>query len=312
MRILIVGAGAIGGYFGGRLLQAGRDVTFLVRARRAAELKSAGLAIRSAHGDFDLPEPPTALADALRGSFDLVLLSCKAYDLPGAMESMTAAVGESTAILPLLNGMRHLDTLDEGFGGGHALGGLCLISSTLDPQGRIIHLNDFHGVTFGERDGSRSARAESIAETFSGAPFDSRLSERIVQEMWEKWVFIASAAAITCLMRAPVGDIVAGGAAPFAEALVAECAAIARQAGYPPGRETLDRCRTILTAPGTALSASMLRDIERGAQVEADHIVGDLLQRGRAARIDTPLLAIADAHLRTYQARRTRESAKTL
>ena len=208
--------------------------------------------------------------------------------------------------------MRHLDTLDEGFGGGHALGGLCLISSTLDPQGRIIHLNDFHGVTFGERDGSRSARAESIAETFSGALFDSRLSERIVQEMWEKWVFIASAAAITCLMRAAVGDIVAGGGAPFAEALVAECAAIARQAGYPPGRETLDRCRAILTAPGSALSASMLRDIERGAAVEADHIVGDLLRRGRAARIDTPLLAIADAHLKTYQARRTRESAKTL
>jgi 2-dehydropantoate 2-reductase len=312
MRILVVGAGGIGGYFGGRLLQAGRDVTFLVRPKRAAELKRTGLAIRSPRGDFDLPAPPIALSDDLRGSFDLILLSCKAYDLQGAADSMAPAVGAATAIVPLLNGMRHLDALDRSFGEGHVLGGLCLISSTLDPEGRIIHLSDFHGVTFGERDGSRSARAEAIATAFSGAFFDSRLSERIVQEMWEKWVFIASMAAITCLMRASVGDIVAGGGAPFAEALVAECAAIARQAGYPPGRETLDRCRTILTAPGSALSTSMLRDIERGARLEADHIVGDLLRRGRAAQVDTPLLAIADAHLRTYEARRTRESAKAL
>src|SRR6202043_1931860 len=109
MRILVVGAGAIGGYFGGRLLQAGRDVTFLVRPRRAAELAKAGLIVKSPHGDVTLAAPATTLSENIRRPFDLVLLSCKAYDLEGAMDSFAAAVGPETMILPLLNGMKHLD-----------------------------------------------------------------------------------------------------------------------------------------------------------------------------------------------------------
>src|SRR5580693_9251203 len=102
MRILVVGAGAIGGYFGGRLIEAGRDVTFLVRPRRAAELASAGLVIKSATGNLTVPSPPTVLADELKGHFDLILLSCKAYDLDGAMTSFAPAAGPGTAVLPLL------------------------------------------------------------------------------------------------------------------------------------------------------------------------------------------------------------------
>src|SRR5271163_4196484 len=137
MRILVVGAGAIGGYFGGRLLQAGRDVTFLVRPRRAAQLAKTGLVVRSRLGDAELPNPPTITADALGEPFDLVLLSLKAYDLAAAIESFAPAVGPNTAILPLLNGMAHMDTLAARFGGGAALGGQCVVSLTLDPEGRI-------------------------------------------------------------------------------------------------------------------------------------------------------------------------------
>ena len=178
MRILVVGAGAVGGYFGGRLLQAGRDVTFLVRPRRAAELAKHGLTIRSPVGDFHRPSPPTVLQEDLAQPFDLVVLSCKAFDLEGAMTSFAKAVGPATAILPLLNGMRHIDRLAERFGPERVLGGQCAISATLGADGAVVHLNDWHALSFGELDGSRSQRIETIASALLNAGFDARLQRR--------------------------------------------------------------------------------------------------------------------------------------
>jgi 2-dehydropantoate 2-reductase len=308
MRILVVGAGAIGGYFGGRLLEAGRDVTFLVRGRRAAQLASTGLLIRSPRGDLDVPAPPTIASERLRAPYDLILLSCKAYDLAGAIESLAPAVGPGTTILPLLNGMRQLDSLDRRFGAGHVLGGLCLISASLDPEGRILHLNEFHGLTFGEREGARSTRVEAISSAFASARFDSRLSDAILQEMWEKWVFIASAAGLTCMMRAAIGDIVAAGASDLALALYSECAAIAQHQGHPLGPAAEERICAMITEPGSPITASMLRDIENGAPVEADHIIGDLIDRGEAPS-GLSMLGVAHAHLKAYEARRARNLA---
>jgi len=309
MRILVVGVGAIGGYFGGRLLEAGRDVTFLVRPRRAAQLGKTGLLIRSPFGDASLPAPPTVTADALREPYDLILLSCKAYDLAAAAESFAPAIGAKTAILPLLNGMSHLDFLVARFGGGGMLGGLCLISTTLDADGRILHLNDLHQLVFGERDGAVTARTEAIAAALTGGRFETRLSKTIVPEMWDKWVFIAATAGINCLMRAAVGDIVAAGAADLAIAMLDECCAIAAAQGFAPGEPTRQRMRAILTTPGSTFAASMLRDIERNAPIEADHIIGDLVRRAAGGPRDHPLLGTAHAHLKAYEARRARERA---
>jgi 2-dehydropantoate 2-reductase len=306
MKILVVGAGAIGGYFGGRLLEAGRDVTFLVRPGRSERLAATGLVIRSDSGDVTLPSPPTVTADALREIFDLVLLSCKAYDLEGAIAGFAPAVGPGTAILPVLNGMCQLDRLDQRFGAKHVLGGLCQISSTLDPDGRILHLNNMHGLVFGERGGGRSARVEAIAAALSGARFDARLSEEILQEMWEKWLFIASLAGINCLMRATVGDIVAADGAGLTLALVEECAAIAARQGFPPREDTIARVRSMLTTPGSGLIASMLRDLERGAPIEADQVIGDLVRRGDPGPGASPILRIVLAHMKAYEARRAR------
>lgn len=306
MRILVIGAGAVGGYFGGRLLAAGRDVTFLVRPRRAAELAETGMVILSRTGDVALPPPPIVKAEELRQPFDLILLSCKAYQLPAAMDSFAPAVGSQTAILPLLNGMSHLDLLQARFGAGQVLGGLCVISAGLDPQGRILHFNDLHTIAFGERDGSRSARIEVIESTLSGSRFDARLTQSILQEMWEKWVFLAAFAGITCLMRATIGDIVTAGGAHLATTLLDECAAIAARQGFPPGQSSLERSRAMMTAPGSALTASMLKDIERGAPTEADHVLGDMLQQGGGHAGDTPLLRIAYTHLKAYEAHRSR------
>lgn len=307
MRILVVGAGAIGGYFGGRLLFAKRDVTFLVRPRRAVQLANTGLSIRSKFGDIDIPSPPTITEDRLREPFDLILLSCKAFDLDGAIASFAPAVGPNTAIIPLLNGMRHLDVLDARFGPQHILGGQCLISVVLDPEGRILHLNDFHALSFGERNGSRSARVLEIEKLFANAGFDSRLSDNILQEMWEKWVFISTAAGITCLMRGTVGDIVAAGATDLVTALLGECANVAARNGFTPRPEALERSRATLTTPGSLLAASMFRDVERHARTEADHVIGDLLRRGTEKSVETQILPVVYAHLRTYEARRLRE-----
>jgi 2-dehydropantoate 2-reductase len=312
MRILVVGAGAIGGYFGGRLLEAGRDVTFLVRPRRQAQLAKTGLVIRSRFGDASLPAPPTVTADALGAPFDLILLSCKSYDLQSAADSFAPAVGPNTAILPFLNGMGHMDDLGERFGAAAVLGGQCVISVTLDGDGHILHLNDTHGLSFGEQNGETSPRVEAIASTFSGANFESRLSKTILHEMWEKWVLIATMAGSNCLMRATVGDIVAAGAENLSLALLDECAGIATAQNFAPSAAAMTRNRGMLTMPGSTFAASMLRDVERGAPTEADHILGDLLRRGGATGSgpnDFSLLHIAYAHLRAYQARRNRENA---
>jgi 2-dehydropantoate 2-reductase len=310
MRILVVGAGAIGGYFSGRLIAAGRDVTFLVRPRRAAELASAGLDIKSTAGDVTIPSPPTVLAQQLNSHFDLILLSCKAYDLDGAIADFAPAVGPRTAILPLLNGMRHLDVLDATFGRERVLGGQCYIAATLDQNRAIVHLNNDHELSYGERDGGRSARIEAISAAMAGVVFKARASERILQEMWEKWVFLATLAGSTCLMRAAIGDIVAApGGKDFVLALLDECRAVAQANRYPPRAAFLERSRAALTAEGSSLTASMLRDIERQAPIEADHIVGDLIRRGDevgSRRGHISLLGVAYAHLKAYEARRQR------
>jgi len=304
MRILVVGAGSVGGYFGGRLLQAGRDVTFLVRPARAASLAAAGLRIRSPHGDADLPHPPVVLAEVLHQTFDLILLSCKAYDLGNAIESFAPAVGPGTLVLPLLNGMRHLDVLDGRFGAARVLGGKCQIAATLSPAGEVLHLGDIQTLTFGERQGGISGRVRAIESELSGAVFSAQASPRILLEMWEKWVFLATLAAGTGLMRASVGEIVqAPGGAAFLLALLAECAAISQAHGYSAREETLQRATALLAAAGSPLTASMFRDVERHAPTEADHILGDLIDR-RGPRPGVCLLDVAYVHLKAYEARR--------
>jgi 2-dehydropantoate 2-reductase len=304
MRILVLGAGAVGGYFGGRLAEAGIDVTFLVRQRRAAELAAHGLVIKSPCGDAALAVRTVTAAAA---PYDLVLLCCKAYDLAGAIDGIAPAMGRESLVLPLLNGMRHLDLLDERFGAARVLGGLCGIPATLGANGRIEHLDAFHRLAFGERDGRRSERAAAFAALAARAKFDSRLSDDILQEMWEKWVLLATLAGMTCLMRAPVGAVVAtrDGAA-LTNDLLAECGAVAAAAGYAPRPEVLERTRAMLTSPGSSFTASMLRDIERGGPTEGEHILGDLLRRARSAGIAAPLLRIATCHVEAHEARRSR------
>ncbi len=305
MRILVVGAGAIGGYFGGRLLQHEREVTFLVRAKRAAMLSQHGLVIRSSTGDVELPDPPTVLTADLHVPYDLILLSCKAYSLEQAMVDMAPAVGPQTAIVPLLNGIRQLDLLEEKFGAQHVLGGQCLIPVTLDERGVVHHLSPSHTLTFGERNGRASERMQKIAHALGDAGFDARPSNTIVQDMWDKWVFLTALAGITCLMRGPIGPIVAApGGKATTLALLEECRAVAERAGHPPSQATMHLASKMLTAEASTLTASMLRDLQQGYAIEADHVVGDMLARSAQPQDAGALLSVVYSHLKVYEASR--------
>ena len=305
MRVLVVGAGAIGGYFGGRMLQAGRDITFLVRPRRATELSSAGLVIKSPHGDVTLKNPPTVQADAIENKFDAVLLSCKAYDLADAIKSFAPAVGPQTSIIPLLNGMLHLDILDREFGRERVLGGLCAIAATLNEKREVVQLQPMQSLTFGERDGKISERVRAIAEVIKSGDFNGTASENVIEDMWEKWVLLTSLAASTGLMRASLGNILAApGGKDFVLGILDECKSVASAEGYPPRAPFMERTLSMLTAEGSPLTASMFRDIKAGLPVEADHVVGDLIARGDAAKVPVPRLRIAYTHLKAYERQR--------
>jgi 2-dehydropantoate 2-reductase len=311
MRILIVGVGAVGGFYGARLLAAGRDVTFLVRPRSAQVLAERGLRIVSPHGDLFLEHPPTIQTPDVREPFDLILLSCKAYDLAGAIDSIAPAVGPNTAVLPVLNGMAHLAALDARFGSERVLGGTCFISATRDADGTIRHLNNLAEIVFGDRFVPANPRLDAIYAALADANFTASLRTDILQRMWDKWGFLATLAGITCMMRAAIGDIAAVDPT-LALRLYDECTAIATAEGYPPPHHVRERESTRLSQPGSLLAASMLRDLEDGAPVEAQHVLGDMLEHGRRKQVATPLLQLAFTHVRCYEERRKRElAAKT-
>jgi 2-dehydropantoate 2-reductase len=305
MRILVLGAGAIGGYYGGRLAEGGADVTFLVRPRRAQALAERGLVVRSPLGDVER-KVKTVLAGGIRESFDLVLLSCKAYDLDGAIEAITPALGVHGAILPLLNGINHMAVLAGRFGAERVLGGACGIGVVLEPSGEVRHVGSLEWLTFGEVSGERSARCDTLQRIFTASGINATLSDNIMQAMWDKFVMLASLAAASTLTRANVGEMLA---APLGEWLVleslAECARVAAADGHPATPEALERTRKMLTARGSPFTASMQRDLVAGGATEGDHIIGDLVRRAERRGLENvPLLRIALANLQVHEARR--------
>lgn len=304
MKILVLGAGGVGGYFGARLAQAGSDVTFLVRAGRAENLAAHGLRVQSPHGDFTL-KPQLRLAGEPLAGFDLVVLTCKAYDLDSAMDSIAPAMGAGCAVLPLLNGIAHLERLDARFGRDNVLGGTCHIAATLTADGVVKQLHDVHRIMYGERDRSVSPRIEALDAAFRLTPVEAKLSADIELEMWEKVAFLSTLAGMTCLMRGSVGAIAStpdGGT--LLTRYLAACCAVAEANGHKPRAQFVERMSKTLTDTSSTLTASMLRDLQGGGPVEADHIVGFMLAKARAAGIDDTLLAMAYTHLKVYEAQR--------
>jgi 2-dehydropantoate 2-reductase len=303
MRILIVGAGSTGGYFGGRLAQAGRDVTFLVRPARAARLEAIGLQIKSPHGDVTL-KPQLVTPGNIAGPFDAVLVTVKAFSLERALEDFAPAVGPETMILPVLNGMKHVGILAGRFGARAVVGCVCKVAATIDDEGRIVQLAPFQDLIYGELSGAPCLRTDQLDAVMQDAGFDARLSPTIEREMWEKWVLLATLGGITCLLRGNVGEIVAApGGLDVVARFLEEVVAVVTAVGHPPSEDFVANAKAKLTEKGSTLTSSMYRDLEKGSPTEVDQIIGDLLARAQHARVPTPLLAAAYTHLSIYQSR---------
>ena len=303
MKILVLGAGGIGGYYGGRLAQGGADVTFLVREKRAAQIAANGLVIESPNGHATIAAK-TVTAGEVKAGYDLVLFTCKAYDLESAMDAIAPAMAGDCVVVPMLNGIAHLERLDARFGKTKVMGGTCQINVTLGADGTVKHMEPLNRLTFGERDGTESARAKAFAAQLAKTSIDWTLSATIEQDMWEKLMFLSVLASVTCLFRGNMAEVLAatGGRAVVERALAANIAIVSACA-QPPRQAIRDWASNRLLTPGPAAS-SMLRDVERGNPVEADHIVGYMLERAREHGIDDLVLSLAFTHLKAYEVRR--------
>lgn len=304
MRILVLGAGGIGGYYGARMHAAGGNVTFLVRPGRAAQLREKGLQVFSPFGDLQI-SPQLVTKETLTETFDVILLTCKAFDLDSAMDAIAPAIGEQSAIVPLLNGVRHIDRLVTRFGAARVLGGVALISVTLAANGEIHHLNKLHRFTVGSLGWRPSPWLEPLSRLMESSGVDFVLADNIGQAMWDKMVFLATLAGATCLMRSSVGTIMSTLAGEsFINGLLDECAAVADANGRKLGDTQLTVFRNMLTDRSSALVASMLRDIEANKQTEGDHILGDMISWAANKKLEVPLLKLAYSHLQAYERRR--------
>ena len=305
MKLLVLGAGGIGGYFGGRLAEANAaDVTFLVRPKRREQIARDGLVIESPHGNARFPVK-AVVAEELKPGYDAVLFTCKAYDLASAMDAIAPAMDGKTVVVPQLNGMAHLEALDRRFGKSQVMGGVAQINVQLRSDGTVAHMDALARIVFGERDKQPSARAQALADAFANTKVEWRLSPDIEQDMWDKVVFLSALAATTCLFRGTVGQIMAapGGREAMNRAIAANIE-IATREGYPPRPASIEFATKRLTDPQGTWNASMMRDMEAGNPVEADHIVGWMLERARKHSIDDTLLSLAYTHLKTYETRR--------
>ncbi len=301
MRVLVLGAGATGGYFGARLIEAGVDVDFLVRPARAETLSKTGLRIHGTRDEVRLDvKPLVALPEPY--ACELVLLSCKSYDLDSAITAVTPAMAGGARLLPLLNGLRHLEVLDGAFGADKVLGGLCHISVALQTDGSIRQVGSVDRLTFGPRPGQPMI-AESIVKGMQSMKAESMLSENVIGAMWNKFTLLTTLAGATCLMRASIGEIVSvAHGADWIRSLYRECIAVAQRSGFAPTEDESAEALRILTAEHSPLKASMLRDVERAHRTEVEHVLGDMLARAKSFDLATPLLGAACTHLRIHEA----------
>lgn len=301
MRILVLGAGGIGGYYGGRLAESGQNVTFLVRPKRKSFLDKYDLTIHSEKGDYSFKPQLITKEDRVE-PFDVVILSSKSYHLDHAIEDLKPFVNSTTSIIPVLNGVAHIPKLQSAFGKDKILGGYCVIETTLDTAGEIIHTSPFDKLYFGEIDGNNSKRSKHIAQAFSNTKAEFVLNPNIKQGMWHKYLMITVLSSVTTLMHAPIGPIRdSEGGGDFIESLYNEASSIMRAHGAPLSHNIVDQYMKSLQQLSYHFKTSMQRDMEKGFNIEADHLQGYLLQLAKYYKINAPLLTCVYQSHKVYK-----------
>lgn len=300
MRILMAGAGATGGYFGARLAQAGQDVTFLVRERRYQQLQARGLVLQTPQGTEKL-QPQLTQANTLTGHYDLIIVTVKSFALDQVMDDIAPAVGPDTLIMPILNGMRHIATLQQRFGEDKVIGGLCKINATLGDEGEVIQLTPLHQLLYGALDGNNDARLQRVDAALHDCQVDTLFSDNIMDELWEKWLLLSTLGAVCCLARGNTQQILTSrGGEALLQGVFAEILSVITAEGYQPRPAVTARIFELLNNPSTPMTSSMYRDLTQGFDIEADQVIGDLLLRAKRNGLATPLLNAVDVNLQVY------------
>lgn len=300
MRILIVGAGATGGYFGARLAQAGQDVTFLVRERRLTQLRETGLILQTPQG-IETLQPQLVQASSLDGHYDLIVITVKSFALEQALEDIAPAVGPDTLIMPILNGMRHIDTLCEHFGADKVIGGLCKINATLGKNGEVVQMTPLHQIYYGALDGNNDARLQRIDDALRESVVETFFTDNIISELWEKWLLLSTLGAVCALARGNTQQVLQSqGGEALLQSIFSEILAVISAEGYQPRPAITAKIFEVLSNPATPMTSSMYRDLTQGFDIEADQIIGDLLLRAKRNGINAPLLNAVNVNLQVY------------
>lgn len=302
MKVLVVGAGAVGGYFGARLVEKGVDVTFLVREARQKKLNEEGLIVQSIHGNIHIQKPKTILSSDSSNHYDIILISTKAYHFMKAIDDIKSFTSNETVIIPMLNGIKHLDTLKKEFDINQIVGGLCFIESTVDLEGRIIQSSPTHEFVFGELSEADTERIIKIAELFSGTKATIRKSNKVLTDMWHKYMYISGFSGITSLFRSSIGPILESEyGLEIIEKLYAEIGAIMRAANAPIAHNIEQIQLNLVKKMDYTMKSSLQRDMEKMQQIEGNHLHGYLLQLAKEHQIPAPYLKMVFANLETYE-----------
>jgi 2-dehydropantoate 2-reductase len=299
MRVAVFAAGAVGGYFGGRLAQAGEEIAFIARGDHLRTIRERGLRVDSVAGDFVVH--PADVTDDPRqvGPVECVLLAVKTWQLPQALEQIGPLVGEETFLVPLLNGVEAPDVLSKAFGEDHVLGGLCRILARVAGPGHIQHTGVDPTIHFGELDGSRTERTERLLAAFDRASgVRARVPDDINVALWEKLLSVASIGGVGAVTRAPVGvNRSVEQTRALLEAAMGEIGAVARARGVPLPADAVERALAFMDTLPDHGKTSLHQDIADGRRSELDAWNGAVVRLGREARVDTPVHAFLYAAL---------------
>ena len=300
MRVAVIGAGGVGGYFGGRLAAAGTDVTFVARGAHGDAIRSNGLRIESGHGDA-IVDVKTVEDAAQIGPVDVVIVAVKLWDTQAAAELVRSLLHPETAVISLQNGVSKDDVLRETIGKEHVVGGMAYIAAVIDRPGVIRHTGAIQRLVIGEYGGRSTARVDAFVEACRAAGIDMVLSDDIVRAMWEKFVFLVGLSGVTSVVRQPLGVIRADPhARSLLHALLRETVAVGRAQGVALDPAFADDRLAFCDTLSPATTSSMHGDLERGKRLELPWLQGTVVNLGRAAGVDTPVNAFVRDALSVY------------
>ncbi|WP_010529740.1 ketopantoate reductase family protein [Lentibacillus jeotgali] len=291
MRIVVLGAGALGVYFGGRWIQAGADVTFLVREQRAAQIKENGLIIKSTHGDYEIRDPHVITAPSEVKSADLVLFSVKGFHLEGALDNLIALAAKGAYVLPVLNGIEHIKILQETIGRDYVIGGLSYIFAALNDKGHVKQAGDMHHLYFGPLEPSQENICKQLAEISENAGFISKNSRDIMQELWKKYMFITALSGVTTAANLPIGAVrEQPETLHIAEMILREIQELAKKYGAVIIDADVEAAMKNVQSLDSEATSSMHKDRRKGLRLEVDHLQGGAVRLAESVQLDVPYI----------------------